>query len=216
MKKGTIDQLRTSVNSFIISEDSTKNYNQIKGRHMIAHFNGKSIKDVDVNGNGESIYFVAEEENTEALMGMNQIIRSNMKIIFTGAKTNNEETFNSLIDGELISHDKEGKFINLYAAFDIYYKNKIDLRKHPFMPNLEKEKEKSRSKKDEKDPSSSFVISHTLSSLTGANLWKQMKKAKYSWSQFKSSPEYKDMERKQFFRTANAMRVPDAKYPGDQ
>jgi hypothetical protein len=48
------------------------------------------------------------------------------------------------------------------------------------------------------------------------NLWKQMKKAKYSWSQFKDSPEYKDMERKQFFRTANAMRVPDAKYPGDQ
>jgi hypothetical protein len=85
-------------------------------------------------------------------IGKIYLINSNMKIIFTGAKTNNEETFNSLIDGELISHDKEGKFINLYAAFDIYYKNKIDLRKHPFMPNLEKEKEKSRSKKDEKDP----------------------------------------------------------------
>jgi len=47
-------------------------------------------------------------------------------------------------------------------------------------------------------------------------LWKQMKNANYSWSQFKSSPEYKDMERKQFYRTANAMRVPDAKFPGDQ
>lgn len=82
------------------------------------------------------------------------LINSNMKVIFTGAKTNNEETFNCLIDGELISHDKDGKFINLYAAFDIYYKNKIDLRTHPFMPNFEKEKEKerSRSKKDEKDP----------------------------------------------------------------
>jgi hypothetical protein len=43
-----------------------------------------------------------------------------------------------------------------------------------------------------------------------------MKNANYSWSQFKSSPEYKDMERKQFYRTANAMRVPDAKFPGDQ
>ena len=81
------------------------------------------------------------------------LINTNMKVIFTGAKTNNEETFNSLIDGELISHDKDGKFINLYAAFDIYYKNKIDFRKHPFMPNLdrEKDKEKSRSRKDEKD-----------------------------------------------------------------
>jgi hypothetical protein len=82
------------------------------------------------------------------------LINSNMKVIFTGAKTNNEETFNSLIDGELIAHDKDGKFINLYAAFDIYYKNKIDFRKHPFMSNYEKEKEKdrSRSRKDEKDP----------------------------------------------------------------
>jgi len=82
------------------------------------------------------------------------LINSNMKVIFTGAKTNNEETFNCLIDGELISHDKDGKFINLYAAFDIYYKNKIDLRTHPFISNFEKEKEKerSRSKKDEKDP----------------------------------------------------------------
>ena len=88
VKKGTIDQLRTSVNSFIISEDSTKNYNQIKGRQMIAHFNGKSIEDVDVNGNGESIYFVAEEENTDVLMGMNQIICSNMKIIFKENQVN--------------------------------------------------------------------------------------------------------------------------------
>jgi len=82
VKGGTIDQLRTSVNSFIISEDSTKNYNQIKGRQMVAFFEGKSIRDVDVNGNGESIYFVAEEENTQAMMGMNQIICSNMRLIF--------------------------------------------------------------------------------------------------------------------------------------
>lgn len=82
MDKGTIDQLRTSVNSFIISEDSTKNYNQIKGRQLIAYFDGKSIKNVDVNGNGESIYFVPQEENTQELMGMNQIICSNMKISF--------------------------------------------------------------------------------------------------------------------------------------
>lgn len=82
INKGTIDQLRTSVNSFIISEDSTKNFNQIKGRQMIAFFNGKNISDVDVSGNGESIYFVADQENTGVLMGMNQIICSNMKIIF--------------------------------------------------------------------------------------------------------------------------------------
>lgn len=88
MDAGTIDQLRTSVNSFIISEDSTKNFNQIKGRQLIAHFEGKSIKKVDVNGNGESIYFVAEEENTAATMGVNKIICSNMKITFKENQVN--------------------------------------------------------------------------------------------------------------------------------
>ena len=82
VKDGTIDRLKTSVNSFIISEDSTKNFNQIKGRQMTAFFNGKNIQNVDVTGNGESIYFVSDEENTKAMIGMNQIICSNMKIIF--------------------------------------------------------------------------------------------------------------------------------------
>ena len=61
------------------------------------------------------------------------LINTNMDIIFTGAKTNNEECFDSLIDGELILHDKNGKFINLYAAFDIYYFKKADVRNLTFM-----------------------------------------------------------------------------------
>jgi len=88
VKNGTIDQLRTSGNSFIVSEDSTKNFNQIKGRRMIAYFDGKSIKNVDVTGNGESIYFVSDENNTKAMIGMNRIICSNMQIIFNENQVN--------------------------------------------------------------------------------------------------------------------------------
>jgi hypothetical protein len=56
-----------------------------------------------------------------------------MDVIFTGSKTNNESCFNTLIDGELILHDKTGKFLNLYAAFDIYYFKKTDVRSLTFM-----------------------------------------------------------------------------------
>ena len=48
----------------------------------------KSIDNVDVNGNGESIYFVPQEENTQELMGMNQITCSNMKISFKENQVN--------------------------------------------------------------------------------------------------------------------------------
>lgn len=61
------------------------------------------------------------------------LISTNMDVKFTGAKTMNEDCFNTLLDGELILHDKNGEFINLYAAFDIYfYKNK-DVRHFTFL-----------------------------------------------------------------------------------
>lgn len=64
--------------------------------------------------------------------GKMYMINSNMDVIFTGSKTTTKELFNSLLDGEHIIFDKNKKFINLYAAFDIYYKNKESLREYKF------------------------------------------------------------------------------------
>jgi hypothetical protein len=60
-------------------------------------------------------------------------INTNMDIKFSGAKTLNEDCFNTLFDGELIAHDKNGEFINLYAAFDIYFHKNKDIRNYTFM-----------------------------------------------------------------------------------
>jgi len=62
------------------------------------------------------------------------LINNSMQVVFTGAITRNKDTFNSLVDGENILHDKNGKFINLYAAFDIYFINKRDVRSLNFVP----------------------------------------------------------------------------------
>jgi len=66
--------------------------------------------------------------------GKMYLINTNMKVIFTGAQTKNRELYNTLIDGEIVAHDKHGKFINLYAAFDVYFINKQDVRAMGFMP----------------------------------------------------------------------------------
>lgn len=60
------------------------------------------------------------------------LIDINMKVTFTGAYTKTIELHNTLIDGEHILHDKNGKYINLYAAFDIYYIHERDIRTLPF------------------------------------------------------------------------------------
>ena len=66
-------------------------------------------------------------------VGKIYLINTNMDVIFTGAKTLNAGSFNTIIDGELISRDKNGVFINLYAAFDIYYLKKVDIRHYTFL-----------------------------------------------------------------------------------
>jgi lipopolysaccharide export system protein LptA len=62
LKNKEIDKIFMTGNSFVISQDSMKNFNQIKGRKMTAHFNGKNISHVIVQGNGESLYFALEEK----------------------------------------------------------------------------------------------------------------------------------------------------------
>jgi lipopolysaccharide export system protein LptA len=101
VREGTIDRLNAKVNSFIIAEDSTGNYNQIKGRMMTAFFKGRNINKVDVTGNGETIYFVADEENSTKLVGMNKIVCSNMKIFFLENEVN-DISFYTAPDGQFI------------------------------------------------------------------------------------------------------------------
>ena len=66
-------------------------------------------------------------------IGKIYLINTNMNVIFTGARSEHKDCYNSIIDGELIIHNKNGTFINTYAAFDIYYINKTDVRARPFM-----------------------------------------------------------------------------------
>ncbi|NJN41509.1 MAG: Organic solvent tolerance protein OstA [Flammeovirgaceae bacterium] len=98
LSQGSIDKLFMVMNAFVIAEDTLKNFNQIKGRKMVANFKDDQIHHVDVQGNGESLYFAIEEAEAEtedatirilATVGMNKIICSNMKINFLDGKLNN-------------------------------------------------------------------------------------------------------------------------------
>jgi len=66
-------------------------------------------------------------------------LTTNMNVEFTGAFVSNNKIFNSLLDGEHILHDKMGKYINLYTAFDIYYINNVSVRDKGFVPLKEED-----------------------------------------------------------------------------
>lgn len=68
------------------------------------------------------------------------LVNTNMNFEFTGAVSREEHIYNTLIDGEHILHNKKGEYINLFAAFDIYFINGRDVRRNAFVviPELDK------------------------------------------------------------------------------
>lgn len=96
MANGAIDKVFMDINAFIISQDTIGNYNQVKGRHVVAQFDSVFIRQIVIDGNGESIYFALKEEDL-SVIGMNRVLCSNMTLDFA---------------------DKELQFIHFYVEPD--------------------------------------------------------------------------------------------------
>ena len=102
----------------------------------------ENIAKINDNSNFPNIrkgYTVTDKADGERNMliissnGKIYLMNTNMKISYTGAQTLKKEYFNTIIDGEIIACDKNGKFINLYAAFDIYFIAGKDVRTYGFV-----------------------------------------------------------------------------------
>ncbi|HEY8400044.1 MAG TPA: OstA-like protein [Cytophagaceae bacterium] len=81
-----INKMNLSTNSFLISEDTLANFNQVKGKKMTAFFVNNELERVHVDGNSESIYFALEDD--KVVIGMNKAECSNMIIKFENRKVN--------------------------------------------------------------------------------------------------------------------------------
>ncbi|WP_238325468.1 OstA-like protein [Lunatimonas lonarensis] len=67
-----IDKALLRGNAFAVTKDTVSNYNQIKGRKMTGYFEEGDIRLLDVEGNGESLYFALENDST--LRGINKLL----------------------------------------------------------------------------------------------------------------------------------------------
>ena len=81
------------------------------------------------------------------------LVNTNMDFEFTGAICGEEKIYNTLIDGEHIIHNKRGDYINLYAAFDIYFLSGNDVRHNAFINLLVEDEDATRLRDEsEEDP----------------------------------------------------------------
>jgi lipopolysaccharide assembly outer membrane protein LptD (OstA) len=69
MNDSTIDHAHVIQFAFAIQELEPSYYNQLKGNDLLAYFEERAIRQIDINGNAESIYYPLENDGTK--VGLN-------------------------------------------------------------------------------------------------------------------------------------------------
>lgn len=85
VNKGKISRMFLKPNPMIISHEDSLDYNQIKGKDMIAYFKNNKIRSMKIKGNGQSI-FVIKDEKTEDKIGLNYSECSDLTLYFIDNK----------------------------------------------------------------------------------------------------------------------------------
>ncbi|WP_192346075.1 OstA-like protein [Algoriphagus sp. Y33] len=65
---------------FVITQDTIKNFNQMKGRTMVGYFEEGQMDRIDIEGNGESLYFALQADTIS--QGINKTLSANIKLRF--------------------------------------------------------------------------------------------------------------------------------------
>jgi len=77
------DELHLSKNSFIISKQDSSMFDQIKGKEMVGYIVNNKLDHIDVNGNGQTLYYAREKEQ---IIGLNRCEGSKISIRFRDGK----------------------------------------------------------------------------------------------------------------------------------
>ncbi len=73
------DELHLTGNGFIVSKLDSGRFDQIKGKQMVGYVINNELNSIDVNGNGQTLYYARQEEE---IIGLNRVISSKISIRF--------------------------------------------------------------------------------------------------------------------------------------
>lgn len=82
-KNHKVDKMYLDKMAFIVSMADTSRFNQIKGKNMICYFRNNELYKIDVIGNGESIYYLVDEDQ---IIGVNKLESTNIIIHWADGK----------------------------------------------------------------------------------------------------------------------------------
>ena len=96
-------------NSLIIAQRDSSKYNQIKGRDMTGHIRKKELHRIDVDGNGQSIYYLEDETG---IIGVNELESSNIIIYLKDSKVRQIK----------YSNNPDGQTVPIHQVIDSEYR----------------------------------------------------------------------------------------------
>lgn len=85
LKNNQVDRFHLNNKAMIINQIDTVMFNQIKGRKMTGYMRDNELFKVDIEGNGEVLYYTDDQGE---IIGLNKTICSNMKIFLKERKVN--------------------------------------------------------------------------------------------------------------------------------
>jgi lipopolysaccharide export system protein LptA len=84
MANNQIEKLFLKKSAFIVSQEDTFHFNQLKGKNITGYFQKSELKKIDIRGNGESIYYAADDDS--AYIGVNKAVCTDMLIHLDSSK----------------------------------------------------------------------------------------------------------------------------------
>ncbi|MEL6651870.1 MAG: OstA-like protein, partial [Bacteroidota bacterium] len=84
MRNDQVDSMWVGSDGFLVSEEDTVGYNQIKGKELRVKFKNNELRRMHVIGNSESIYFARDDADTVnvSYTGMNKALSQEMMMYF--------------------------------------------------------------------------------------------------------------------------------------
>ncbi len=141
------DELHMTKNSFIISKQDTGQFDQIKGKEMVGYIVNRELTKINVNGNGQTLYYARDDDK---IIGLNKAESSKISIRFKEGKIY-KIYFIKAPEGELkpldkvSQSDKELKDFDWmirkrpYSKYDIFRKEDLVPTEKIDSPKKEKE-----------------------------------------------------------------------------
>jgi len=117
IKNKQLTEIQLYSNGFIVNEDDSLIYNQIKGRNIFGYFTDEELTRINAIGNGESVYFGKDDNGN--YIGVNKMLCSEI-LIYLNNKKFNRITFKNTPTSEF--HPMQKIVVTDYQLKDFQWK----------------------------------------------------------------------------------------------